>query len=375
MAQGAAAHFQEYRFQQQTDKAHPLVHLSIAGLCENGIVPHTLQKRVDVVDLTVFLIQLIIDGKIPGDLLVLQILGGQLLADGKAEFFVILQNFGEVLPCAGRHDGQAVHGRFYFVEILGPDVQIADDAAADAVFQRVGFPCGIVRLDLKDLQAVAGGGVELADALVEAGRVSGCDDHPALRNLVSAKDFVLQKQQHGRRERFGDAVDLVQKQDALGLAGGAHTVVNAGDDLAHGVLADLIGLSAVLFFHDDGQSQCALAGVMGHGIAHKAQPHFVGDLLHDGGLAQTGRAQQKDRPLMHQRHPVAAKLVFLQIDLNGVFDLLFCTCYVHDSGSSSGGTSCWWSSRMLSVVSTARMAQLGTWGLRWSSRLKMNAVL
>ena len=80
-------------------------------------------------------------------------------------------------------------------------------------------------------------------------------------------------------------------------------------------------------------------------------------------------------PLVHQRKSVAAQSVLLQVDLHGIFDLLFCTCYIHDSVSSSVRVFCGSSRRMLSVVSTARMAQLGTWGLMWSSRLKMKAVL
>ena len=372
--QGAAAHVEKDRFQQQAHKAHPLVHLGTPRLRQHLLIPHTLQQFVDPVDLTILLVQLVVDGKIPRHLLVLQVLGGQLLADRKPQFLVVLQDLGEVFPRTGRHHGQAVHGGLDLVEILRPDVQIADDAAADPMVEGVGFPRRIVRLDLDHLQAVAGGGVKLPDALVEAGRVSGGDHHPALGDLVPTEHLILQKEQHGRRQCLGNAVDLVEEKDALGLAGGAHTVVDAGNDLAHGVLADLIGLAAVRLFHNDGQTQRALAGVVGHGVADQTQPHLVRDLLHDGRFAQTRRTQQEHRPLMHQRHPVAAQRVFLQVDLHRILDLLFCTCYIHDSASSVWGCSVW-SRRMLSVVRTARMAQLGTFGLMKSSRLKTNAVL
>ena len=305
----------------------------------------------------------------------MQILGSQLLADCKAQLFVILQDLGKVLPGTGRYHGQTVHSGLDLVKIFGTDIQIADDAAADTVFQRIGLPCFITWLNFDHLQAVTGGSVELPDAFVEAGRVAGGDHHPALGDLMPTKDFVLQEQQHGRGESLGDTVDLVQKQDALRFAGGAHTVVDAGDDLAHGVFADLIVLAAVFLFYDHRQTQCALAGVVGHGIAHKAKPHLISDLLHNGSLAQTWRTQQEDRPLVHQRKSVAAQSVLLQVDLYGIFDLLLCTCYIHDSVSSSVRVFCGSSRRMLSVVSTARMAQLGTWGLMWSSRLKMKAVL
>ena len=49
----------------------------------------TLQDGINTVGLTIFLIEFVVDGKIPGDLLVLQILGSQLLADCKAQLLVI----------------------------------------------------------------------------------------------------------------------------------------------------------------------------------------------------------------------------------------------------------------------------------------------
>ena len=134
-------------------------------------------------------------------------------------------------------------------------------------------------------------------------------------------------------------------------------------------------LAAVFLFYDHRQPQCTLTGVVGHGVTHQTQPHLIGDLLHNGGFAQTRRTQQEDGSLVYQWKPVATQSVLLQVDLYGVFDLLLSTCYIHDSVSSSVRVFCGSSRRMLSVVSTARMAQLGTWGLIWSSRLKMKAVL
>ena len=140
VAQGAAFHLQEHGFQQQADKAHPLVHLGAACLREDILIPLTLQDGINIVGLTIFLIEFVVDGKIPGDLLVLQLLSGQLLADCKAQLLVILQDLGKVLPGTGRYHGQTVHGGLDLVKILGTDIQIADDAAADTVFQRIGLP-------------------------------------------------------------------------------------------------------------------------------------------------------------------------------------------------------------------------------------------
>ena len=57
MAQGAAFHLQEHGFQQQADKAHPLVHLGAACLREDILIPHTLQDGINIVGLTIFLIE------------------------------------------------------------------------------------------------------------------------------------------------------------------------------------------------------------------------------------------------------------------------------------------------------------------------------
>ena len=58
----------------------------------------------------------------------------------------ILQDLGEVLPGTGRYHGQTVHSGLDLVKILGTDIQIADDSAADTVFQRIGLPCFITKL-------------------------------------------------------------------------------------------------------------------------------------------------------------------------------------------------------------------------------------
>ena len=105
---------------------------------------------------------------------------------------------------------------------------------------------------------------------------------------MAAEDLVLQELQHGGGQGLADAVDLVQEEDALPLAGGLHGLVDGGDDLAHGVLGDLILLSVKDLLLDEGQAQGALPGVVGHGVGHQAHVQLLGDLLHDAVLPMPG---------------------------------------------------------------------------------------
>ena len=59
------------------------------------------------------------------------------------------------------------------------------------------------------------------------------------------------------------------------------------------------------------------------------------DLLHDGGLSDTGRAHQKDRTLTLNGNQVVAEAVFGKIGFHGILDLLFCLF------NTARGTSRW----------------------------------
>ena len=75
------------------------------------------------------------------------------------------------------------------------------------------------------LQAVPRRQVEVARRAVVLGRVAGRYHDPALGNRVAAEHLVLQELQHGGRERFRHAVDLVEEQDALAHAPSASMAV------------------------------------------------------------------------------------------------------------------------------------------------------
>ena len=143
------------------------------------------------------------------------------------------------------------------------------------------------------------------------------------------EDLVLQKLQHGGSQGLADAVHLVQEEDALFDARGLHHVIHAGDDLAHGVLADCVLPPAVGLVLDEWQAQGALPGVVGHGIAHQPHAQLLCDLLHDGRLADARWPHQEDRPLLFDGDAVVAKLIFGEIRPHGDLDLVFGLFDVH----------------------------------------------
>ena len=165
---------------------------------------------------------------------------------------------------------------------------------------------------------------------------------------MAAEDLELQKLQHGRGQGLGDAVDFVQKEDALLHACLLHQIIDGGDDLTHGVFGDAVLPAAVVLGRDKGQTDGALPGVVGHGIAHQPHAQFLGDLLHNGSLADARGAHEEKGTLPLQRDLVLPELVLGKIGGHGVFDLLFGLSDVHASSRISSGSS------------VSRMAQGGT---------------
>ena len=196
-------------------------------------------------------------------------------------------------------------------------------------------PHVVVGLNLDALQAIPRGDVEVVSRAVVLGRVAGRHDDPAVGHGMAAEDLVLQKLQHGRRERLRYAVDLVEEQNALAAPRGLHRLIDRGDDLAHGVFGHLVFHAVIGFRRDERQAQRALAGMVGHGVGHESHFQFLGDLLHDGRLADARRAQQEHRTLALGRQKIVAELVFGEIGHHSVFDLLFRFADVH-RGSFAG---------------------------------------
>ena len=134
-------------------------------------------------------------------------------------------------------------------------------------------------------------------------------------------------------EVLADAVDLVDEQDAVFLAGALHGGVNAGDDLAHRVLGHAAGAPAVVPLPDERQADGALAGVVGDSVGHQRNVALLRDLLHDLGLADARRAHQQNGALPHGGDQRAANVVRGKVRLHGALDFLFGTLNIHGSSS------------------------------------------
>ena len=196
------------------------------------------------------------------------------------------------------------------------------------------LPHAVVGGDVHALHPVQGDHVELPHRLVVLRRVAGGGNDPALGEALVAKSLALEELEHHGSQSFGDAVDLIQEEDALPDAGLLHGPVDRGQNLAHGVLGDRVDLAAEGLLLDEGEAQGGLAGVVGDGVAHQADAQLAGDLLHDLGLADARRAHEEERPLPHRRDAPGPQLVFGQVGPDGVLDLLFGAFDVHGSSSS-----------------------------------------
>ena len=181
------------------------------------------------------------------------------------------------------------------------------------------LPNGVVRLQIYPTHPVQGHNVKVPHRTVILRRVTRRHHDPALRQLVTAEGLALQKLQHGRCQRLGDAVDLVQEQDAGFQPGALHGLVDAGDDLAHGVLGQLVLLAIEHAGLDAGQADGALAGVVGHGVGHDADAALLGGLVGDGGLADARRAHEQQGTLCHLRDGQVPEGVPSKVRLDGLF--------------------------------------------------------
>ena len=149
-----------------------------------------------------------------------------------------------------------------------------------------------------------------------------------------SKRLALQKLQHSRCQCFRHTVDFIDKQNALRHSTPFHALVDRCHDLTHRILGNGILLSTVLFMLDKGQSHRTLSGMMGDGIGHQTDLTFLRHLLHNLGLADSRRSDQKHRTLADGGNLVSPKLILCQIRGHSVFDFLFCPLNVHDSYSS-----------------------------------------
>ena len=153
--------------------------------------------------------------------------------------------------------------------------------------------------------------------------------------MVGPQLFVLEELKHDGRQRLGDAVDLVQEQDALLCSALFHQIIDRGDNFRHGVFRDGGLFSAIAPLLNDRQAKRALSRVVRHGIADQSDAELAGHLLYNGGFPDAGRAHQEDRALFLRGNAVVAECVFLKVDPKGIANLFFCLRDIHRANSSS----------------------------------------
>ncbi len=187
-----------------------------------------------------------------------------------------------------------------------PDCKVGHDGAVNTVFAGIAAPGLQILFDVDFPDPVQGYNVEIAYGFVVLRRVACGDNDKAVREAVRSEGFVLEKLQHGRSEGFRDAVDLVQKQDSFRNAASLDLVVDGGNDFAHGILGDRCLFPAVGVLLQKGQADGALPRVMRDGIGNKVDAAGGSGLLHDGGLADAGRSDEKERTLFFYRNDVFA---------------------------------------------------------------------
>ena len=78
--------------------------------------------------------------------------------------------------------------------------------------------------------------------------------------------------------------------------------------------------------------------MMGHGVGHEPHFQFLGNLLHNGRLADARGAEQKHRALTLGRQQVVAELVLGEVGHHGVLDLLLRFADVHRGSFTDGGS-------------------------------------
>ena len=325
--------------QQQTKQTEPLVEFRIPGPVLDGLVRLARQDFVHLVVGAVLVEQVVVDCEILGDFPVLQILAHQILVNFQLVLLIQPHHVRQIRPAPGGDEPLAVHGGLHLVEVRLFDLQVGHHGGVGGPAVGVFLPGVEVGLHVHPLEPIPGDDVELPDGVVIFRRVARRHHDPALRDLVAAENLVLQKLEHGGGQGLGHAVDLVQEQNALLHPGVLHQVVDGGNDLAHGVLGHVVLLAAVGLADDEGQAQGALAGVVGHGVAHQPHPQLRRDLLHDGGLADARRAHQEHGPLLFNGDDVATELVLGKIRRHGVLDLRFSLFDVHNKTSLFTGPS------------------------------------
>ena len=191
------------------------------------------------------------------------------------------------------------------------------------------LPDVVIRLHLDALEPVQRHDVEFMHGVVVFRRVACRHHNPAVRHAMPPEYLVLQELQHDGGEGLRYAVDFIQKQDALTLAGGLHQVIDGGDDFAHGVFGDVVFHAVIHLVRNERQPQRTLARVVRHGVGEERHVQLLRNLLYDRRLADAWRADEKHRALPLNGDDVIAHFILGEIRRHGVLDLLLGLLDVH----------------------------------------------
>ena len=145
---------------------------------------------------------------------------------------------------------------------------------------------------------------------------------------MRAELLVLQEVKHRGRQCLGNAVDLVDEEDALPATLLLHRIVDGCDDLAHGVPGDGVFRTAVLPRLDHWEPDGGLAGVVRDSVSDV-------DLGHDGRLAEPRGSYEHEGPLPAARDDVVPGRVFAQIRYDCALHVVFGGLDIHDDDSKA----------------------------------------
>ena len=320
--------------QQQTEYAQLFVKRRVPQFGSANRLPGAGKQLIHAVNLLVFVIKLQIIRKIACHLRQLQILLHNLTINRNTQRLVHLHQLGQILPAARSDELQAIGGGLHAVEMLAPDLEIGQNRAVDAASVRILLPHAEILFDVDFFDAIECYHVKFPHGFVVFRRISGRYDHPSCRQLLVAEGLALQKLQHHRRECLGNAVDLIEEQNALFDARAFHFAVHRSDNLAHCVGGDGAFLAAEHHLVDERQTERGLARVVRQRVGDKADAGLLGNLLHNLRFADARRSHQQDWPLPNRRNAIRAEFIGREIRLERVFDFVFCSLYVHDSSSN-----------------------------------------
>ena len=158
--------------------------------------------------------QQVVRGKAVGNVIVLQELLNQVAINFLSHALEQLDDFRQILPTARRHKALARRRGHHGIEVFLLQIQKRQNGWMDIVVNGVRTPRIKRRLHYHFAQAVKRDDIELMDAFVVFGRIARAHHHPVVGHAMTPERLELQELQHAGIERFGNAVNFIQKQNA-----------------------------------------------------------------------------------------------------------------------------------------------------------------